>query len=497
MPLDFDLRPRMNRSSYAGLPERFFARINPTPVAAPRLLRFNHALSTELGLDVDGLDADALAALFSGNVLQQGLQPIAMAYAGHQFGHFVPQLGDGRALLLGEAIDRGGVRFDIQLKGSGRTPYSRGGDGRAALGPVLREYLVSEAMHALGIPATRALAAVATGEPVFREEAVPGAIFTRVAASLVRVGTFQYFAARDDVDAIRLLADYVIERHYPAAKTDEQPYLALLRAVTDAQASLIAGWMHVGFIHGVMNTDNMAVSGETIDFGPCAFMDSYDSAAVFSSIDRQGRYAYGNQPHAGVWNLARFAETLLPIIDDNADRAVQLASDVISTFSVRFAAASVAGLRRKLGLSTHEDEDSALADDLLDAMQRNRADFTLTFRGLCDAAETEEGDARVRVLFANPREYDEWAGRWRLRLNREGAESGARAAAMRQVNPAFIPRNHRIEQVIKAAVEGQDFAPFAELSTVLSHPYQALEGFESYAAPPEPGERVLQTFCGT
>jgi serine/tyrosine/threonine adenylyltransferase len=497
MPLDFELRPRMLRSSYAGLPERFYARINPTPVAAPRLLRFNHALSAELGLDMDGLDAEALAGLFSGNVLQQGLQPIAMAYAGHQFGHFVPQLGDGRALLLGEAIDRGGVRRDIQLKGSGRTPYSRGGDGRAALGPVLREYLVSEAMHALGIPATRALAAVATGEPVFREEAVPGAIFTRVAASLVRVGTFQYFAARDDVDAVRLLADYVIERHYPAAKSDEQPYLALLRAVTDAQASLIASWMQVGFIHGVMNTDNMAVSGETIDFGPCAFMDTYDSAAVFSSIDRQGRYAYGNQPHAGVWNLARFAETLLPIIDDDADRAVQLASDVISTFSVRFAAVSVAGLRRKLGLTTQEDGDSALADELLDAMQRNRADFTLTFRRLCDAGESEEGDARVRVLFANPREYDEWAGRWRLRLNREAAQPEARALAMRQVNPAFIPRNHRIEQVIKAAVEGQDFAPFAELSSVLSRPYQPLEGFDSYAAPPEPGERVLQTFCGT
>jgi uncharacterized protein YdiU (UPF0061 family) len=497
MPLDFELRPRMNRSSYAGLPERFYARINPAPVAAPRLLRFNHALSTELGLDMDGLDAEALAGLFSGNILQQGLQPIAMAYAGHQFGHFVPQLGDGRALLLGEAIDRDGARRDIQLKGSGRTPYSRGGDGRAALGPVLREYLVSEAMHALGIPATRALAAVASGEPVYREEAVPGAIFTRVAASLVRVGTFQYFAARDDVEAVRLLADYVIERHYPAAGNDEQPYLALLRAVTDAQASLIAGWMRVGFIHGVMNTDNMAVSGETIDFGPCAFMDAYDSSAVFSSIDRQGRYAYGNQPHAGVWNLARFAETLLPIIDDGADRAVQLASDVISKFSVRFAAASAAGLRRKLGLSTEEDGDAALADDLLDAMQRNRADFTLTFRRLCDAAESEEGDARVRDLFANPRDYDEWAGRWRLRLNRETAQPRARAAAMRGANPAFIPRNHRIEQVIKAAVEAQDFGPFAELSTVLSQPYQPLEGFEAYAAPPEPNERVLQTFCGT
>jgi uncharacterized protein YdiU (UPF0061 family) len=487
----------MNRSSYADLPERFFARINPTPVAAPRLLRFNHALSTELGLDVDDLDAEALAALFSGNVIQQGLHPIAMAYAGHQFGHFVPQLGDGRALLLGEAVDRTALGRDIQLKGSGRTPYSRGGDGRAALGPVLREYLVSEAMHALGIRTTRALAAVATGEPVFREEALPGAIVTRVAASFVRVGTFQYFAARADVDAVRQLADYVIARHYPQAKADDQPYLALLRYVTDAQAVLIATWMNVGFIHGVMNTDNMAVSGETIDFGPCAFMDSYDSKAVFSSIDRQGRYAYGNQPHAGVWNLARFAETLLPIIDANADRAVQLASDVISTFSARFADASLAGLRRKLGLAAQEEGDSALADDLLDAMQRNQADFTLTFRGLCDAVETEPGDARVRALFANPRDYDEWAGRWRARLNREPLGPSARALAMRQVNPAVIPRNHRIEQVIKAAVESQDFGPFAGLSTVLSQPYEPPEGSDSYAAPPQPGERVLQTFCGT
>jgi serine/tyrosine/threonine adenylyltransferase len=497
MPWDSEIGDPMNTSTYAGLPERFFARIDPTPVAAPRLLRFNHALSMELGLELGELDAAALAAQFSGNVVPPGLTPIAMAYAGHQFGHFVPQLGDGRALLLGEAVDRAGVRRDIQLKGSGRTPYSRGGDGRAALGPVLREYLVSEAMHALGIPATRALAAVATGEPVIREGVLPGAILTRVAASFVRVGTFQYFAARDDVDAVRELADYVIGRHYPDAKAEERPYLALLRAVTDAQASLIASWMHVGFIHGVMNTDNMAVSGETIDFGPCAFMDSYDPAAVFSSIDHQGRYAYGNQPHAAVWNLARFAETLLPIIDANAERAVQLASDVISTFGVRFAEASLAGLRRKLGLSAPEDGDAALAEDLLDAMQRNQADFTLTFRGLCDAAETEEGDARLRSLFANPRDYDEWAARWRARLAREPLEPRARALLMRQANPAVIPRNHRIEQVIHAAVESQDFGPFAELSIVLSQPYQPPDGFDSYAAPPEPGERVLQTFCGT
>jgi uncharacterized protein YdiU (UPF0061 family) len=487
----------MNRSSYAALPERFFARVNPIPVAKPLLIRFNHALGAELGLELGKLDAEALAGLFSGNVIPQGTEPIAMAYAGHQFGHFVPQLGDGRAILLGEALDRAGVRRDIQLKGSGRTPFSRGGDGRAALGPVLREYLVSEAMHALGIPTTRALAAVATGESVLREDALPGAIVTRVAASFVRVGTFQYFAARNDVDAVRRLADYVIDRHYPEAKTEQQPYLALLRAVTYAQASLIANWMHIGFIHGVMNTDNMAVSGETIDFGPCAFMDTYDPAAVFSSIDQQGRYAYGNQPHAAIWNLARFAETLLPIIDASAERAVELASEVLAAFSTRFSDLSLAGVRRKLGLSAREDGDAALAEDLLDAMHRNQADFTLTFRGLCNAAEGEAGDEGMRSLFADPRQYDEWASRWRARLAREPVEPRARAEAMRQINPAIIPRNHRIEQVITAAVEDQDFEPFAKLSAVLSQPYLSPVGFESYADPPLPGERVLKTFCGT
>jgi uncharacterized protein YdiU (UPF0061 family) len=490
-------REAMNRSSYAGLPERFFARINPVPVAQPRLLRFNQTLGLELGLDVGDLEPEVLAGIFSGNVIPPGVEPIAMAYAGHQFGHFVPQLGDGRAILLGEALGGDGVRRDIQLKGSGRTPFSRGGDGRAALGPVLREYLVSEAMHALGIPTTRALAAVASGESVLREDALPGAVLTRVAASFVRVGTFQYFAARDDVDAVRRLADYVIDRHYPQVKNEQQPYLALLGAVSDAQASLIASWMHVGFIHGVMNTDNMAVSGETIDFGPCAFMDIYDPAAVFSSIDRQGRYAYGNQPHAAVWNLARFAETLLPIIDADAAQAVERAGEVLATFSTRFSKHSLAGVRRKLGLSAPEEGDAALAEALLDAMHRNQADFTLTFRALCEAAERDAGDTAVRPLFVNPRDYDEWAVRWRARLARESLEPQVRAEAMRQVNPAFIPRNHRIQQVIDAAVEHQDFGPFAALSAALSSPYQPLEGFESYADPPQPGERVLQTFCGT
>jgi protein adenylyltransferase len=485
----------MIRSSYTRLPERFFARIRPTAVAAPRLLKFNHALGAELGLD--GGEAEALAGLYSGNLIPPDLEPIAMAYAGHQFGHFVPQLGDGRAILLGESPDRTGLPRDIQLKGSGRTPYSRGGDGRAALGPVLREYLVSEAMHALGIPTTRSLAAVATGEPVFREGALPGAILTRVASSLVRVGTFEYFAARNDTEAVQQLADYVIERHYPRAKADEQPYLALLRAVIQGQASLIASWMHVGFIHGVMNTDNMAVSGETIDFGPCAFIDAYDPAAVFSSIDQRGRYAYGNQPFAGAWNLARLAETLLPLIDPKPERAVELAGEAVTEFSARFADAHLAGLRAKLGLSTCEDADAALAEELLGAMQRNQADFTVTFRALCDAAESAEGNARLRSLFANAGDYDQWAERWRARLARESTEPDARAGAMRRVNPAVIPRNHRIEAVINAAVDAEDFAPFEEMSIVLSQPYQLQEGLKAYADPPQPGERVLRTFCGT
>ena len=500
----------MNRSSYAALPERFFAQIAPTPVAAPHLLKFNRALAVELRLDCGGLGTEALAGLYSGNVVPPELAPIAMAYAGHQFGHFVPQLGDGRAILLGESVDSAGRRRDIQLKGSGRTPYSRGGDGRAALGPVLREYLVSEAMHALGIPTTRSLAAVATGEQVFREGgALPGAILTRVASSLVRVGTFQYFAARSDVDGVRRLADYVIERHYPQAAGDERPYLALLRAVIRAQASLIASWMHVGFIHGVMNTDNMAVSGETIDFGPCAFMDSYDSAAVFSSIDHHGRYAYGNQPHAAAWNLARFAETLLPIIDPQLDRAVELATEEVAAFSTSFAQAYLEGWRRKLGLAAPEDGDAALAGDLLEAMQRNQADFTLTFRRLCDAAESTgtaaaadaatDAAAPLCSLFVNPQDCAAWAQRWRARLGREAVvvEPAARAAAMRRVNPAFIPRNHRIEAVINAAVEAQDFGLFEEMSAVLARPYQDQPEFRTYADPPQPGERVLKTFCGT
>jgi serine/tyrosine/threonine adenylyltransferase len=487
----------MQPSSYGRLPERFYARVAPAPVAKPRLIQFNRALAQDLGLEVAGLDAEAMAAMFSGNALPPGAQPIAMAYAGHQFGYFVPQLGDGRAILIGEARDRSGVLRDIQLKGSGRTPFSRNGDGRAALGPVLREYLVSEAMHALGVPGTRALAAVLTGETVYREQALPGAILTRVAASHVRVGTFQYFAARADVDATRELADYVIERHYPDARSADQPYLALLRSVVQRQAQLIARWMHVGFIHGVMNTDNMALSGETIDFGPCAFMDAYDPATVFSSIDSMGRYAYANQPRSAQWNLARFAEALIPLLDEVPERAVAIAGEAIAAFSAHYEQHWLDGMRRKLGLFSGEQNDRELAQSLLDAMHAGQADFTLTFRRLADAALGEQADAGVRGLFADPVLYDRWSRLWRSRLARESQAPGERAEAMRRVNPVFIPRNHRVEQMITAAVEREDFSLFTQLLALLSRPYEDQESLADYSQPPLPNERVLQTFCGT
>jgi serine/tyrosine/threonine adenylyltransferase len=487
----------VNPSSYASLPERFYARVRPTPVAAPRLIKLNHALASDLNLDLSGRDAPALAQNFSGNVLPPDSIPIAMAYAGHQFGHFVAQLGDGRAILIGEMRDRAGVLRDIQLKGSGRTPYSRSGDGRAALGPVLREYLVSEAMHALGIPATRSLAAVTTGESVQRETMLPGAILTRVAASHVRVGTFEYFAARGDVAGTKILADYVIDRHYPLCAHEKSPYLALLEQVVSRQAALIARWMNVGFIHGVMNTDNMAVSGETIDFGPCAFMDAFDPATVFSSIDAHGRYAYANQPNAALWNLARFAETLLPLIDSGTQQPIAAATEAIAAFETLFNDCWLDGMRCKLGLSTGEQGDRQLAEDLLKAMHRNQADFTLSFRALCAAARDRQGDGPVRAQFLNALDYDEWAPRWRARMSREAMTPEARAESMQQANPAYIPRNHRVEQAIVAAVERSDFGPFEEFSQVLAAPYAERAASASYADAPRPQERVLQTFCGT
>jgi uncharacterized protein YdiU (UPF0061 family) len=489
-------------SRYASLPEHFFARLAPAPVAEPRLIQFNEALARQLGLDTAGLDAGQLAAIFSGNLLPDGTRPIAMAYAGHQFGQFVPQLGDGRAILLGERLDTSGRWRDVQLKGSGRTPFSRNGDGRAALGPVLREYLVSEAMHALGIPTTRALAAVSTGEYVQREQRLPGAILTRVAASHVRVGTFQYFAARGDTAAVRRLADFCIERLYPQLLSQDGPYLGLLAAVIDAQAHLVARWMHVGFIHGVMNTDNMAISGETIDFGPCAFLDSYDPATVFSSIDGHGRYAYANQPHAALWNLTRFAETLLPCIDPVEDRAIELATKSLGEFPARYSSYWLAGMCRKIGLQDARDSDAALVQALLDEMQRQQADFTLTFRALCDAAQgnlvsDRAGYRDAHAQFAEPAGFDRWALEWRTRLAQEPATPAMRSGAMRATNPLYIPRNHRVEQVIRAAIDHGDFEPFARLLQVLARPFEMQPGCEAFAQPPQPAERVLQTFCGT
>ncbi len=459
-------------------------------------MRLNEKLASQLNADPARLATAEGVEILAGNRIAEGSEPIATAYAGHQFGNFVPQLGDGRAILLGEVTGCDGVRRDIHLKGSGRTPFSRNGDGRAALGPVLREYIVSEAMAALGIPTTRSLAAVMTGEMVRRDELLPGAVLARVAESHVRVGTFQYFAARGDVEAVRILADYVIDRHYPQAAEAANPYRALLDLVAARQAKLVAQWLLIGFIHGVMNTDNMSIAGETIDYGPCAFMDSYHPETVYSSIDVMGRYAYGNQPGIAQWNLARFAESLLPLLAEDTESAVVSAQEAIGAFAYRFEAAHTDGLRRKLGLLQPQAGDLELARDLLKRMADNGADFTLTFRRLCDAAAGAEGDANVRSLFADAGAFGEWAGHWRQRLAREEGEPAARQAAMRASNPAYIPRNHLVEEAIAAASEG-DFAPFETLLQVLSAPYQDQPGFERYADPPRPDQIVRKTFCGT
>jgi uncharacterized protein YdiU (UPF0061 family) len=480
---------------YARLPERFFARLPPTPVAAPRLIKINEPLARRLGIDPAQLATHEGVEFLAGNMVPQGAEPIAMAYAGHQFGGFVPQLGDGRAILLGEVIDRDGVRRDIQLKGAGPTPYSRRGDGRAALGPVLREYIVSEAMAALGIPTTRALAAVLTGDTVFRDTPLPGAVLTRVASSHIRIGTFQFFAAQGDVDAVKLLADHVIARHYPEAMDATNRYLALLDLVIARQAALVAQWLMVGFIHGVMNTDNMSIAGETIDYGPCAFMDAYHPATVFSSIDRQGRYAYGNQPGVAKWNLTRFAETLLTLLDDDEDAAVKHAQEAIGRFAGLFEQAYTAGLRRKLGLFEGRDGDLKLAQDLLQLMADQGADFTLVFRALCDAGGGH--DAAASALFSDSSAFAEWSSRWRARLAEERIDAETQRNTMRAANPAFIPRNHLVEEVIQAAMQAADFAPFETLLAVLAKPFEDQPGCARYAAPPRPDQIVQQTFCGT
>ncbi|MBK1657423.1 protein adenylyltransferase SelO [Paracraurococcus ruber] len=484
-------------NTYARLPDRFHARLPPTPVAAPRLVRVNAALAAALGLDAEALAGEAGVAVLAGNAVPEGAEPLAQAYAGHQFGGFSPQLGDGRAILLGEIVAPDGKRRDIQLKGSGPTPYSRRGDGRAALGPVLREYIVSEAMHAMGIPTTRSLAAVTTGEPVYRETPLPGAVLTRVAASHLRVGTFQFFAARQDVEALRILADYAIARHYPALRDAPEPCRAFLGAVVEAQARLVAQWMLVGFIHGVMNTDNCTISGETIDYGPCAFMDAYDPATVFSSIDYQGRYAYANQPGIVHWNLTRLAETLLPLLAAESEPAIEIAKAELARFAPAFEGAWHAGLRRKLGLLEAGEGDLALAQDLLERMQASGADFTLTFRALAGAAEGPAGDAAVQALFRDPAAWDGWAARWRARLAQDATAPATRAAAMRAASPAIIPRNHQVEAAIAAAVEREDLGPFEALLDALARPFEDRPGLERYALPPRAEERVLQTFCGT
>ena len=487
-------------NTYARLPEHFFVRLDPTPVIAPGLVKVNVELALSLGLDPDALASPQGVEILAGNRVAEGAEPLAMAYAGHQFGHFVPQLGDGRANLLGEIVGRDGVRYDIQLKGSGPTPFSRRGDGRAALGPVLREYIVSEAMTALGVPSTRALAAVTTGERVFRETVMPGAVLTRTAASHLRVGTFQYFAAQGDTEATRRLADYAIARHYPDIAQTQRPYRGLLDSVITRQAHLVAQWMLLGFIHGVMNTDNTSISGETIDYGPCAFMEAYDPSKVFSSIDQQGRYAYGNQPRAAQWNLIRLAEALLPILEQeegSKEAALASANEALATFAPQFEVARLAGLRRKLGLFTEQENDEPLAQELLDRMASNRADFTLTFRRLCDAVAEPEADARVRMLFDDPVAYDAWAVKWRMRLQKEPLSPPERSAAMRMTNPVFIPRNHLVEAALNAAVSQQNFQPFEELLDVVSRPYEERFGLEQYSRPARPEECVLQTFCGT
>lgn len=486
MPLDHAQPQIAFDNSYARLPERFFARQAPVPVAAPRIVRINTALAAILGIDPAALEADMLA----GNRVPAGSTPIAQAYSGHQFGGFSPVLGDGRAVLLGEIVTPGGQRYDMQLKGSGRTKFSRGGDGRAALGPVLREYIMGEAMHALGIPTTRALAAVTTGEPVFRDTTLPGAVLTRIAASHLRVGTFQYLASQGDVDGVRTLADYAIARHYPDCTGD---YPAFLRAVIARQAELVARWLLVGFIHGVMNTDNVSISGETIDYGPCAFMDSYDPGTVFSSIDQAGRYAYGNQPRITGWNLARFAETLLPLLAPAQDESIEVAKAAIAAFGARFEAVYLAGLRRKIGLETERDGDDDLTQELLRHMQEGGADWTLTFRALADAASGDEGPARA--LFSPAAAFDAWAAAWRARLAAEPRPD--RAAAIRAVNPLYIARNHQVEAALNAAVQHGDHGPFEKLLDVLARPFEERSGLERFVLPPSPEERVLATFCGT
>ena len=463
-------------------------------VPEPRLLALNDELAAQLGVGCEALRADGGVDVLVGNVVPDGASPVAQVYAGHQFGVYSPRLGDGRALLLGEVVDTHGRRRDVHLKGSGRSPFARGGDGKAAVGPMLREYVIGEAMHALGIPTSRALAVVATGEDVMREAVLPGAVLARVAASHVRVGTFEYAAMNGGPQLVRRLADYSIDRHHPHAAEAENPYLAFYESVIDTQASLVARWMLVGFIHGVMNTDNMAISGETIDYGPCAFMDAFDPATVFSSIDHGGRYAYGNQPRIAQWNLARLAEALLPLIDQDTDTAIAAATDALQTFPERFHRYWSAGMHAKLGLTEADEVTGALIEDLLGLLHEQAVDYTSSFRAL--SASLRGDAARARCLFATPSAFDAWADRWREQLAHERSDPDQIASAMDGVNPVYIPRNHHVEEALAAATAG-DLEPFQRLLDVLAHPLDERSGLESYAAPAPASWGSYRTFCGT
>jgi uncharacterized protein YdiU (UPF0061 family) len=476
-------------NTYAQLPERFFAKQEPAHVAEPKLIRLNRELAAKLSIDADWLQSADGVAMLAGNAIPEGAEPIAQAYAGHQFGGFSPRLGDGRAILLGEVIDIDGARHDLQLKGSGRTPFSRSGDGKSALGPVIREYIVSEAMAALGVPTTRALAAVTTGERVMRQEGpLLGAVFTRVAASHIRVGTFQYFLARNDIDALRLLAEHAIARHYPDAAEAPDSYVALLESVAAAQADLIAQWMSLGFIHGVMNTDNTAISGETIDYGPCAFMDAFHSQCVFSSIDSGARYAWGNQPDIGAWNLTRFAETLLPLLSEDPGKATKKAEAALSGYPERFDGQYIARFRAKLGLPTEAPVE--LIGECLDLLAAQETDFTLFFRRLTRVAGGEDSEI-LTTMFSSSETFNKWFSKWRSE-----ADPANHLADMRAANPILIPRNHQIEQAIQCAYDG-DFAPFHRLVDALAAPYADQVEYADLETPPRPEEIIHETFCGT
>ncbi len=476
-------------NSYTELPEVFYTKQLPSFVPDPKIAVFNKVLSENLGLNLEPLESEKVVDILSGNKLIDGSNPIAEAYAGHQFGYFT-MLGDGRAVLLGEHITPKGERFDIQLKGSGITPYSRGGDGKAALGPMIREYIISEAMYSLGIPTTRSLAVVTTGESIAREKIEPGAILTRVASSHIRVGTFQYAARYTSYEDLKALADYTIKRHYPEALNKENPYLFLLEEVIKRQANLIAKWLHVGFIHGVMNTDNVSICGETIDYGPCAFMDTYDPNTVFSSIDHQGRYAYGNQPNIMAWNLARFAETLIPLLSDNQEEAIDMAQDAISKFKDIYLENYISGMRLKLGLFNEENDDEELIYDLLNLMNKYEADYTNTFRNLTLGKKDD-------VIMFETSEFSKWYTKWKERLSRQDKKEGEVIKLMKSANPSVIPRNHRVEEAIEAAVKNDDSSVMANLLKVLSEPFKYSEDQDEYTKLPKPTNIPYRTFCGT